>query len=266
MRKTARDHRGVLLIVLIAAGAFPILFINAFMALPLEQIEGILKIPFIQSMINMLGGGGLTDGFTINTLGGFVFVHPVILSIGWAYVTIAATGAITGEFENGTADLLLSLPISRRRVYASVTMWIAISAPLIPLALWLGIWVGTRTVDMPDPMDLWRLRLVVINSAAMLLAVAGMAVLIAAVSQRRGRAMGFTFGLLLCLFLLNWLAAFWKPAEQLGLIGVMRYFRPYVILRENRLPIVDVSVLLGIAITTWTIGAIVYTRRDIHTS
>ena len=265
-RKTAHEHRWLFVLILFTTSVFPVIFVHAFLAFPIEQTEGFLKVPLVRAMIKALTGADVMELFSINALGAFAFVHPVMLALGWACVVVSAARVIAGEIDVGTADLLLALPVSRFRAYLSVTAWVFLCCPLLAGAAWFGVWMGTVTADMPEVLDIWSLGPVAVNSAAMLIAVAGVATLISAVSSRQGRAVGVAFGILLCSFLLNWLAAFWEPAQRLAFVGILRYFRPFVILREGHLQTADVAVLLAVALITWSIGAVVFTRRDVHTS
>ena len=265
-RKAVFDQRWVLLICGLGATALPILLMHAFVSVPWEQLSGFLELPLIKTVIQVLTGADLGEVFRIDALGAFAFVHPIMLALGWACMITGATRVLAGEIDTGTADLLLALPATRISVYTSVTLSVLICGPVMAGAAWLGVWIGSRTAGLPEPIDVWLLRYVAINSAAMLLAVGGSASLISAVSSRRGKAVGVTVAILLCSFLLNWVAAFWRPAETLAFAGILRYFRPYVILRESRLQIGDVAVLLVVAAITWSLGAFLFCRRDIHTS
>jgi len=106
----------------------------------------------------------------------------------------------------------------------------------------------------------------VVNGMAMLLAVSCIALLISSASSRRGKAMGAAFGILLSSFLLNWLAAFWPAAERLAYLGILRYFRPFAIIKGGAMIWSDVLLLLAVAVTAWIGGGVWFVRRDIHTS
>jgi beta-exotoxin I transport system permease protein len=264
--KTARDHRWTLLLTTVAVTLFPVVVMNAFLSFPWEMMQQFLKVPFVATMIRVLTGTEMADGFNITALGGFVFVHPVMLTVTWAFIIVLSTGSLSGEVDSGTADILLALPVSRWSTYVSVTCWTFLCCPLLALCIWGGLWIAVRTTTMPEVMDLWRFRFVVVNCCCLMWAVAGLASLVSAVSSRRGKATGVVFAILIVSFLLNWLAAFWPAVEHVSLLGVLRYFRPLVILRDARINPVDISVLLAAAGVTWSIGGIVFARRDIHVS
>jgi ABC-type transport system involved in multi-copper enzyme maturation permease subunit len=264
--KTAYEQRWTTSILLGACVLIPIVFVHAFVAFPWEQMSGVLQVPFVKMMIRVLTGAELEDTFHVEAMGAFAFVHPVMLAISWTCVVVSATRVMAGEIDAGTADLLLALPVTRLGAYVSVTAWVLLCAPALAAAAWLGVWIGTHTADMPEPLDVWWLRLVAVNSAAMLMAAGGIACLISSLSSRRGRALGVSFAILLSSFFLNWLAAFWSPAQKLAFVGILRYFRPFVIVRDNRAQIGDIGTLLIVAAVAWTLGAWIFSHRDIHTN
>ena len=130
-------------------------------------------------------------------------------------------------------------------------------------ALWM---IGDQTAGLSERMDLWELRYVVVNAAAMLWAVVGISMLFSAAGSRRGRAVGAIFALLVASFLLNSLVAFWPRAETLAVLGLLHYFRPFAIVRDGCFQITDIAVLLSVAIITWVAGGFIFSRRDIHTA
>lgn len=262
-RKTGREQRWSLSMTAAGSAVFPILFINAFDTFDFAHAEAFLNLPFVNTLIRALTGSDVAEVLNRQSLAAFPFIHPVILALGWTNVVAMATRSLVGEIETGTGDLLLSLPLTRWRIYASVTAWLLVACPLLACAAWCGATIGLATGDLRDTANGWSLRYIVLNETAMLLAVGGLAVLISALSVRRGRAMACAFGILLSSFLLNVLAAFWPAAERIAYAGILHYYRPYVIIREGGPNIPDLAVLVAVAVVTWTAGGIVFARRDI---
>ncbi len=265
-RKTAYDHRWTLAIVSVAVTIFPVLISHAFASIPWQMIhEMIEKVPWITGLFRALTGTEFPEVLSINMLGAFAYVHPVMLAVTWGYVIMAATRVICGEIDRGTADVIFALPVTRPTAYLSVSAWIFVTCPLLPLFMWLGVWIGSRTADLPATANLWELRYVVVNACAMLWAVAGIAMLFSAAGSHRGRTVGAIFAVLVASFLLNTLAALWPAADALSVVGLLHYFRPFVILSSGTYQTTDIAVLLTIAAFTWLTGALIFTRRDITT-
>ena len=130
----------------------------------------------------------------------------------------------------------------------------------------IGNAIGTLLVAdtslRPEP---GRVALVVLNLMCLYLAVGAVACFVASLSDRRGRAIGAVFVLVVASFLLNYLAQFWEPARRAAPLGLLRYYRPLVILRDGSFPARDVAVLLSAAVVLWVSGGLIFARRDLAT-
>jgi hypothetical protein len=73
------------------------------------------------------------------------------------------------------------------------------------------------------------------------------------------------FAALVGSLLLNVLGQFWAPADSVGFLGVLHYYRPANILTRGTFPTADVAVLLVVGGLLWTLGLVVFTRRSICT-
>jgi ABC-2 type transport system permease protein len=170
-----------------------------------------------------------------------------------------------GEIDRGTIDVLLGLPVSRRAVYFCESIVWLVSGLLIIVMGLLGHRIAAPA--MPEEMrpELSRAVLVMTNLYCVYVAVGGIAFLASALSDRRGRAMAIVFGLVLASFLLNFVAQFWPPAQQIAFLGVMEYYQPAQILQSGDFPIRDAAVLLLVGGSAWVLGGEVVARRSICT-
>lgn len=262
--KTARDSLVPLALVFLASVFFPCLMMHALSGIDIEAIQPILQTPWIAGILRALTGVDITEGINTYFIGAFAFVHPVILTLIWSYLIATATRTLSGEIDQGTVDLLLSLPLSRGRVYVTVAVWVLLAAPLLVGGLVLGIRIGEATAGLPEPVTTANLLNLALGACALHAAVAGLSLCCAAAGSRRGSIVGLIFGILLTSFLLNILAAFWPKAQAVAVVGILHYFRPFEILRDGAPRTADAIVLFTVAAVTITIGAVIFRRRDIH--
>lgn len=171
VRKLLRDVRLALLVVAILLGAFQYLWANV-----TGRILGQLA-PFFH-MLGSLGGLTPSDiesvlfegpGKIVRTLIGgeqinlngamdmlsIGFVHPLIQTILCIWAVGRAAGAISGELDRGTMELLMSQPMARSRVILSHLIVDGITIPLLCLSLWAGAALGAWAimpikVEKPD--------------------------------------------------------------------------------------------------------------------
>jgi len=264
--KMVRDYRGLFVLTFSATVLVPILVILALSSTPIELVSQWMRLPLVRNFFRMLLGADLTHMLNRTSFAAFAFVHPIMLSLVWAFLIVVGTAVPAGEVDRGTAELLLSLPISRLRVYVSVSVVVACFGALLGIAPWLGAYLSEYIGEWSEPLLLDRLVLVTANNLAAIAAVAGVSLAVSTCSSRRGTAVAILFAWLLVSFALNFLGALWKPAERLVFLSLLDYFRPLIIVRDGRLNLVDVAVLATLGLAGWTFGAVVFVRRDIRTT
>lgn len=225
----------------------------------------ILRVEFVRNMIKAMLGTDLAEGIGPELFVAMPWVHPVVLAIVWAHAIILCTRVPAGEVDRGTIDVLLGLPVSRWNLYASESiLWIA-SAGLLLLFAITGNMLGSLRVQEIPPPEPRRLVIVLVNLLCLSIAVGAAGWFFSALSDRRGRAMGVVFVLVVASFLLNYLAQFWEPAIDVAFLGMLRYYRPLFILRDGTWPLRDIAVLMGVAALLWISGGIIFSRRDLST-
>ena len=223
------------------------------------------RLPFVKPLVTALLGMDPGNRLSSEMMQAFLWVHPTVLSLIWAHELIFCSRVPAGEIDRGTADFLLGLPISRAKLYVAETIGWVLSGLVILSFGYLGH--ASASLSLPgDALPSHRATAYVMgNLFALYLAVGSFAFLVSSGSDRRGRAIGVVFAILLFSFLLNFLVQFWTPAKPFSFLGVLEYYRPAAIIRANAFPRRDVAVLVSIATVCWVTGGIVFRRRSICT-
>jgi ABC-type transport system involved in multi-copper enzyme maturation permease subunit len=223
------------------------------------------QIPFMRFLLSGLMGNQLGDVVTPRTMQAFVWVHPVPLALVWAHEIILCSRMPAAEIDRGTIDVLLSLPVARRTVYACETIvWLASGLIVVLMGL-TGHLIAAPNIPQELRPDLATALLVLVNLYGLYVAVGGIAFLASSLSNRRGRAVGVVFALLLASFLLNFIANFWQPARQVAFLGLLHYYNPAQILQNGTFPARDIMVLVIVGTLTWLAGGAIFSRRSIIT-
>lgn len=223
------------------------------------------KLPFIKPVLTALIGIDVSDGFTSQMMQAFLWVHPSVLAILWAHELMYCSRVPAGEIDRGSVDFLLGLPVSRWKLYISETIGWMLSGAVILLVGLMGHLAASVSLQPGMRPGLFAIMCVTCNLYAVYLAVGGIAFLVSANSDRRGRAIGVLFAILLASFLLNFVAQFWEPAKAISFLSVMEYYRPALTIQANEFPLKDVSILFGIASISWVAGGLVLRSRSICT-
>lgn len=223
-----------------------------------------MQLKFLQGIIKAMVGADLAGGLGPEIFAAIPWVHPVVLAVVWAHAIVFCTRVPAGEVDRGTADVLYSLPVSRWELHLSETAaWVGSALVVLLLAI-AGNALGNRMAGAV--WNVGRVGIVVVNLLAMYLVVGSFAWLMAAASDRRGRAMAVAFVVVVASFLLNYLAQFWTLLEHIAWMSLLRYYRPLVALKEGTWPVRDVLVLGVLAVGLWVAAGAVSARRDLTTT
>lgn len=245
--------------------------------LPLETMLLLEKKIFAgpgQVIRAMLGGEliNLNDSLSILSIG---YVHPFMQAVICVWAIGRAAGALAGELDRGTMELLLAQPIPRRQI---VLAHLAIDLLVIPglcVCLIVGTWLGMQVVALPGgAVDLGRFVGPLLNAGALMFAVSGYTMALSALGRYRWRVVSWALGTMLVMFLLNVFGQLWNVLTPARPLTVFFYYQPQMIMLHGQWtaslsgaeggPAVNVIVVLlligagGYAAALWT-----FTRRDL---
>jgi len=201
------------------------------------------------------------DAYT--TGAGFLNAEMFSMMVPLVLIAVAVSGAAAataGEEERGTADLLLSLPVSRARVMVAKVLATVIAVLLVAGATLLTIAVGAPLVDLE--VGLGDLAAGVLMTVLLALFFGAVALLVAAATGKRTVALGTAVGLALAAFLLNALApmADWlEPWQKASPFHWALGDNPLV----NGTDAAMAGLLLVAGLVLVVIADVAYRRRDI---
>ncbi len=230
-----------------------------------DEIEQLwLGAKILRSLLPALTGAEIPAGGSFATAFLTVgYAHPVLYALMWAFALTTCSRLVAGEIERGTADLLLTLPVSRARIYVSVSLvWMAAGAVMCVSTL-AGTRLGHATFTAGHAPGYGRLAVVALNLWLLYLATGCASLCVSSWTSRRGPAIGWVLAVLISSFLLNFLAQFWTPAKHFKWLGVLHYYRPLPIVMESGWPGRDLAVLAVLSIVLWSAGLWRFIRRDI---
>ncbi|MBL8800099.1 MAG: ABC transporter permease subunit, partial [Planctomycetia bacterium] len=171
------------------------------------------------------------------------YVHPLMQTIFCIWAVGRASGAIAGEIDRGTMELLLAQPIPRWRLIVAhfCVDWLVI--PLLCLSLWAGNWLGVwlvgmlatgPVVDTSKYVDPAVLGPALVNVAALLFALSGYTMWLSARGRFRGKVMGIAVLTVLLQFLVNVIGQLWDLVAPLRQLTVFYYYQPQQIILQDR--------------------------------
>lgn len=189
----------------------------------------------------------------------FSLIVPLLLII-----AAVATGAamIAGEEDRGTLDLLLSLPVTRRRVAAEKLGAMAAEVAALGLVLLVSLWIGVQAIDM----GLSLARLAAVTLAAVILATGfgAIALFLGAATGSRGAAIGVSAALAVAAYLVNSLAALVSQLETAQRFSPFYHYSAPDPLR-NGFSGWHLVALLVVVVVASAAALVVVDRRDLGT-
>jgi len=223
------------------------------------------NMPLVKPLITALLGVDPGNQISAQLSQAFLWTHPTLLTLLWAHELMYCSRMPAGEIDRGTADFLLCQPVTRVQIFLAESIGWLVSGAVILSCGCAGHLLASGFVHPEMRLPFRSALLVLGNLAAVYLAVGGLAFLLSACSDRRGRAVGIVFAVLLLSFLLNFLAQFQEWAKSISWLSIMEYYRPAIVIQSGLFPTLDVQTLLGLAAFSWTTALVVFHRRSICT-
>jgi ABC-2 type transport system permease protein len=252
--KLFRDVRWPLLVVTLLLCAFQCLWAKITQRIIAELLPAFIRFMTVVDIKDILfqGPGKLLQTF----MGGesiqfqqaldmisIGFVHPLVQAIFCIWAIGRAAGAVSGEIDRGTMELLLAQPVPRWRVIVAHLVIDVIVFPILCLGLWAGNWLGLWMVGMlqvgapPESskyVDPVVLGPALTNAGALLFAVSGYTMALSAAGRFRGRVMALAVMVTLVQFLVNVVGQLWNAIAPLRQFTVFYYYQPQQIILSDR--------------------------------
>jgi ABC-2 type transport system permease protein len=188
---------GLVGLVALIAGVFPTVRDNT-------QLNELAK-SYPEAIKGLVAFGGVVDytsgpGYLGSEL--FAFMVPLLFLVA---AIGAGARAVAGEEERGTLDLLLALPLSRRRLVVEKLVALLGELLLLGVVLWLALVVAAPLFDLG--ISAGHAAAAVLYVVALAFGFGAIAVLVGAATGHRGRAIGITAALAVAGYLVNSLAS-----------------------------------------------------------
>jgi ABC-2 type transport system permease protein len=262
VRKILRDIRVPLLVMTLVLFAFELFWVKIVQRVTTEfapLFQGIAKAFYVPTdtfqnlffrgpgkLFQSIMGGEGTRFYDPQDMLAVGYLHPFVQTMICLWAVGRAAGAIAGEIDRGTMELLMAQPIPRWRIVLS-HLWIdLIVLPILCLGLFFGSLVGTwaygpftvdpQTVnDVGFPIrieattfeiDAWALGPGMVNVFALLFAISGYTMWLSARGRFRNWVIAQAIFITLVQFVINVLGQLWDGISFLRPFTVFYYYQP----------------------------------------
>ena len=256
--KTLRDQRRSLTYWAIGVAALSLLTVLFYPTI--SGAEELSNLFDDADALAQVFAGGFTDlttpeGFLNSQL--YSLLVPILFII---FGVAHGSGAIAGEEEKGTLDILLSHPMSRLAVLAHKLAAMIAAMTALAFVLWLSVVVGALLVDME--LGLVKSAAVTLSSLLLGLGFGTLALAMGSALGRRGTSIGVTGAIALAAYFVYALAPLVEGIEHAAKISPFHYYIGADPL-SNGLNYLHALVLVTVIAGLATVGAIMFTRRDL---
>ncbi len=261
LRRSIADKRLSLLVYALGIAAYAVLILAIWPSLRgnADLLNQLWK-SYPESIRKAFGG----ENMTFSTFDGFLsveFFNQMWMIIMIAFTISIATGAIAAEIENGTMELLLAQPISRRAVL--VTRYFFFEAGILFLigAAMMPIAIGAPLVG--GDLRYSGLLALVLPSFLFFTAVGSITFFFSTLFNNRGRAIFVSLGIIIFCYALDILAKINDTVSHVHFLSIFYYWDPYRYLHGPNWAWGDIMVLVGITLASTAAAVIWFERRDI---
>lgn len=224
-----------------------------------KDLEGYMeKLPDALTAMFMAEGASITSPAGYLSAELFTFMVPTMLLI---FAIGFGAGAIAGEEEAGTLDLLLSNPLPRWRIVTEKFFAMVVGMSLINLISWLSLVVGARLFDMD--IGIGQLAAATVSSALLGLSFGAIALAASCATGKKSLAIAISVSIAAGSYLLNIMAKIVESLEQYEKLSLFYYnlnAEPLV----KGLKVGDVAVFVGLTLILLSVGIALFQRRDLY--
>jgi ABC-2 type transport system permease protein len=258
LAQTLRWNRVRLLVLLLAGFGWGLLIPIVYASFS-DVIRDMVNSGAIPEQLMNFGSGNL---FTLPGAITIGFQHPLALAFLGIFAVGTTTGAIAGERERGTLEVLLARPLSRRGLYLTVGAAVLVLIAVELVAMLAGQWFGIVMQGLTADIDLAAMPLVFANGLLLWCAFAAFGLAASVSFDRLAPALGITLAYLLVNYFLEILGSLWTDVAWSQEYSLFHHFQPTELLTGDTNPI-D-FVILGAAVVIPVVYAlIVFPRRDL---
>ena len=205
----------------------------------------------------------LGAGADASSLVGFLHIELFSMILPALMVVLAAgmaSGFTAGEESRGTIDVLLSYPVSRRRLILEKTAALVLACIACGVTVWVFALAGAAASASELPAD--KLAAALFMLVLLGLAFGAVALAISAATGNRGAAIGVAVGLMVVMYLVDALAAIVDGLNTIRPLSLFRYYMGNDPLR-NGVNLGDAAVLTAFAAVLLVAALVAFDRRDL---
>jgi len=260
-RKNLRDARWML--ATLTAGLFGLSWLFVHVAHRIEKAMG--AEPGARSMRMLRGLGGPAMDFSTTAIEMAFWNHPFIVLMFAIWAIARGSGAVAGEFEKGSMDLILSRPVARPTFFGSQVAVAVFGLVMMVAALIAGNLAGTQYNTVDAAPSLATLCKPGLNLVAFGLAIYGYTAFLSSGDIVRWRPNLIASIVTLAMFIALVISSIpqleeWKWLEH---VSIFKAYNPVEVATKGETLAFNAGILGVVGLIGLTLGLIVFSWRDL---
>lgn len=194
---------------------------------------------------------------------GVGLTHPLFVALMATVVVGLGARSCAGELQDGTLELTLARPISRRSYLAAYMVFTDLAAALLLLVVALVVPAAATLVDASGRIDSGPMAQTAAQAWLLYSALGALATLLSTLAPSRTAATTWAIAMLVGAYLLEFFARLWAALEPAGWLSPFHYFTPTDTLIGSGIAWRDVAMLAAIALGANLAASAWFERRDL---
>ena len=208
------------------------------------------------------GGGRSIDfndvrSFVVFEVGSYFGVVTAI------YIAFLGVGGVARDVERKSMDMVLSMPISRRRYLAERTMAVALMT-FVALAI-IGLLMAFIVRSVDNDVAAWDVASTFIGGFPLMLVIIAWSAILSVVFNEVKMAMGASFVLVLLAYILNFASFITPDWEWLGKVTPYGYYSFSDFIFGEWDAWGDLAILLGLFVVLMAVAMFLFDRKELPT-
>jgi ABC-2 type transport system permease protein len=261
--KSLRDHLPFLILAFLLVGLLQTLLLTIVTTTDLFNFirDFIKQLP---EELQLFLGEEFIAQFSVKGAAAFGYNHPLVITFLAIVAITIPSKHVAGEIEDGTLELIFSMPVKRLSIAISLWVVSVIAILFVISGCWIGTFISTFIFSQAKLLPFSKIFLIGINLAALMICINAYTFLISAYSREGSKVAMRAAGITLLFYFLNYIATIWSAVNFLKPFSIFHYYQSQkLMLGEANLGInLFVLNLLTLLLMIPAINKI--NRRDIH--
>lgn len=260
--KSLRDHFSFLILAFLLLGLLQTLLLTI---VTTTDLFNFLKafITQLPSGIQQLLGEEFIAQFSVKGAAAFGYNHPLVITFLAIVAITLPSKHIAGEIENGTLELILSMPARRYSIALSLWIFSFFAIFFVIAGCWIGTFASTLIFPEAGTLPFPKIFLIGISLGALMLCINAYTFLISAYSREGSKVALRAAGITLFFYFLNYIAKIWSSANFLKPFSIFYYYEPQKIMLEQANPAQNLIVLYSLTLLLMIPTVLKINKRDI---